>query len=584
MNNFRYIVLSISFCLLVACDNKTSSSDDTNNISTDAAKSLPASATNIIDNSQAQFGQVVKTVPMKRMPTELAAIATGQVIAYRMPAIRGGQTVATGMLFVPKGKPPVGGWPLLVFGHDTEGASRDDAPSVYIQADPPNKIPPTDPRSWTTRTDLISFGTPQGYWRCDHLLAELIKSLGSGLVVMAVDYEGMGPAELGVPDTGHPYVVLPSLGRSMVYGGVAAKRQLGDKLSGAWAGAGFSQGSISAMAAAEYSSLATEAESDMEYRGTLALGPPVLFQKFRKDQWAAVEQLTAAGNKGAAMGALNQFNYHAFVLMKGFLAAGIKIDPKEWLGERGYKIYQADPDMPHTHWTARMREDIASYGYESIFNTAVDYPGHKLSEQQMELYAENEPAQKRLPGKTLFVVGDEDKATPGYLAVLKNTEMLARGDDISISLIPNLDHFGLLNHPDALAVSKAHLQNLFSKTVSAQGYDPVEADAIQTVVFDYFDGINTKNRKRIERAFSKTAQLKSPAEDGTVKFEPIADAIERWMEGKAKERIGKVLSIKVTEGQVAEVKFDFDGEFIDFLTLMKLNGQWKIVDKVFISL
>jgi hypothetical protein len=81
----------------------------------------------------------------------------------------------------------------------------------------------------------------------------------------------MGPAELGVPDTGQPYLVLSSLGRSMVYGGVAAKRLLGDKLSGAWAAAGFSQGSIATLEAARYSKLAKEAEPDMDYRGTLSI-------------------------------------------------------------------------------------------------------------------------------------------------------------------------------------------------------------------------------------------------------------------------------------------------------------------------
>ena len=57
------------------------------------------------------------SVPLKWTSSALAAVADGKMVAYRMPAIRDGQTVATGMLFVPKGTPPAGGWSLIVFGH-----------------------------------------------------------------------------------------------------------------------------------------------------------------------------------------------------------------------------------------------------------------------------------------------------------------------------------------------------------------------------------------------------------------------------------------------------------------------------------
>jgi hypothetical protein len=43
---------------------------------------------------------------LRRVPPEVAAVSGEAVlIVYRMPAIRGGQTVATAMLFTPKGTP-----------------------------------------------------------------------------------------------------------------------------------------------------------------------------------------------------------------------------------------------------------------------------------------------------------------------------------------------------------------------------------------------------------------------------------------------------------------------------------------------
>ena len=58
-------------------------------------------------------GELVGTpTPLRNVPAEVAAIADGKMVAYYMPAIRGGQTIATAMLFIPKGPAPAGGWPL----------------------------------------------------------------------------------------------------------------------------------------------------------------------------------------------------------------------------------------------------------------------------------------------------------------------------------------------------------------------------------------------------------------------------------------------------------------------------------------
>jgi len=106
--------------------------------------------------------------------------------------------------------------------------------------------------------------------------------------------------------------------------------------------------------------------------------------------------------------------------------------------------------------------------------------------------------------------------------------------------------------------------------------------AIRATVFDYFEGINEKDRERLERAFDEGAYLKSVTDDGTVRAEPIADAIARWMKAEARSRSGAILSVDVVDGRVARVVFDFDGDYVDFLTLFKLDGEWKIIDKAFI--
>jgi hypothetical protein len=145
---------------------------------------------------------------------------------------------------------------------------------------------------------------------------------------------------------------------------------------------------------------------------------------------------------------------------------------------------------------------------------------------------------------------------------------------------------GLMNYPFSRVTARNFLtlalcSLIILGTAPVQAADP-EVAAVQATVYDYFDGINTKDRARLESAFDTSAQLKSPDGDGAVKVEPIADAIARWMGGEAQSRKGKILALEITDNQVAQVVFDYDGIFVDFLTLFKLDGQWKIVDKSFI--
>lgn len=109
-----------------------------------------------------------------------------------------------------------------------------------------------------------------------------------------------------------------------------------------------------------------------------------------------------------------------------------------------------------------------------------------------------------------------------------------------------------------------------------------DIDAIRAAVFDYFEGINEVDRERIERAFDGSASLKSVAEDGGIRVESIAEARNRWLKAEPQPRTGVILSLDVSDGKVARVVFDFDGAYLDFLTLLKIDGQWKIIDKVFI--
>ena len=113
-----------------------------------------------------------------------------------------------------------------------------------------------------------------------------------------------------------------------------------------------------------------------------------------------------------------------------------------------------------------------------------------------------------------------------------------------------------------------------------------EADdfgAVRAAVFDYFDGINEVSRERLERAFDPSAELKNVGANGAIVAQPIDQVIERWMAKEPEAREGEILSIDVTDGEIARVVFDYNGDYIDFLTLAKVQGRWKIIDKVFVT-
>lgn len=134
-----------------------------------------------------------------------------------------------------------------------------------------------------------------------------------------------------------------------------------------------------------------------------------------------------------------------------------------------------------------------------------------------------------------------------------------------------------------LATGAANAQDGDSASVATAADDTADMTAIHTTVFDYFEGLNNQDEQRLERAFDPSAQLKSPSDDGTVRVEPISAAIARWLRGDNKQsRVGNITAVDITDGRIARVVFDFDGVYTDFLILMKLDGQWKIVDKVFI--
>ncbi len=110
--------------------------------------------------------------------------------------------------------------------------------------------------------------------------------------------------------------------------------------------------------------------------------------------------------------------------------------------------------------------------------------------------------------------------------------------------------------------------------------------AVTDAALDYVFGVATKDKARIEKAFDMPkAQMKLiTGPEGREKVyvipvERVWDKIWSTIPG-ADTHTAEITSISIQEGRVAVVEMDNNGRFFDQLGLYKINGRWKIYDKL----
>lgn len=162
-------------------------------------------------------------------------------ILYRSVGLKGEPIAVSGMVFVPGGDEPAGGWPIVAWAHPTSGLVPKCAPSLAAGG-----------------TDQV-----QG-------LEDLLKQ---GYVVTATDYPGLGA---GGP---HPYLVGDSEGRAVLDSIRAARELMGGKspYAAVW---GHSQGGQAALYAGQ---LAPTYAPEIKLVGVAAAAPATLLAQLLDD-------------------------------------------------------------------------------------------------------------------------------------------------------------------------------------------------------------------------------------------------------------------------------------------------------------
>jgi len=158
----------------------------------------------------------------------LPAGVTATRILYRTRTSAGEDAVSSGVVLVPYGTPPAGGWPLIAWSHGTSGVARSCAPSQMKSL----------------------FYNWEGLYEYVML----------GFAVVATDYAGLGT------DSRHAYIDMLSNGADVIYSVPAARAAVAN-LSSKWVVVGHSQGGLSSLGAAQLEA----AKKDPGYLGTVAL-------------------------------------------------------------------------------------------------------------------------------------------------------------------------------------------------------------------------------------------------------------------------------------------------------------------------
>jgi hypothetical protein len=167
-------------------------------------------------------------------------------LAYSTTDARGRRARSTGMVFLPRGRPPRGGWPVISWAHGTSGLGDRCAPS---------RIGPALPR------------------RDRPYLANWMRE---GYAIVASDYAGLGtpglPAYLHGRSEAHNIVDIVKAGRAF------ARRHLprAARLARKWVVIGQSQGAGAAIYTARYAT--RFGGRGLDYRGAVGTGTPAYIE------------------------------------------------------------------------------------------------------------------------------------------------------------------------------------------------------------------------------------------------------------------------------------------------------------------
>lgn len=114
-----------------------------------------------------------------------------------------------------------------------------------------------------------------------------------------------------------------------------------------------------------------------------------------------------------------------------------------------------------------------------------------------------------------------------------------------------------------------------------------EEAAVRQVVQNYLHGLKYNDVESLKKAFWSEAKLFFVKKDGQLGQLTQSQWYEGFAGSAGKEEKGdlRITSVDITDN-AASVKVEEDypnSKYIDYLSLLKFNGEWRIVNKIYTS-
>jgi pimeloyl-ACP methyl ester carboxylesterase len=333
----------------------------------------------------------------KRIGGDPAVAGSGQtqLVIYRTE--EGGHDYgepASGVVNLPKGRAPKGGWPVITWAHGTTGIADSCAPSLD-----------------SARSPVHAYTA--------YIYPLITRWLKAGYAVVRTDYQGLGT------EFAHEYLIGASEGHSVLDMVRAARQALPGTLSNQVVISGHSQGGHAALfAAAE----APKYTPELRIRGTVAFAPASHLDE-------QIPLTTSLTQPNPGLTALVALIAHGLDVTWGDAGMNAKFGLPSWMTPAGIELANwADTQcLPQLGATATQRALTPA----TLFKPDADFATLR------PFLDAQDPTHLRIPGRVRIEQGTADTTVIPVFTDDLAKQLAARGTTLTYNKVDGIDHAGI---------------------------------------------------------------------------------------------------------------------------------------------